>query len=397
MVVQQVRLEGIEYRNFINSIRSEQTKYQYIYALSRYLKFLNLSNPSDLMFLGDTKHIQSHLIDYMVYLKNNVAYSTRIVRSSAVFTFYAMNDIILNKKKLYRYLGEQVKVHRDRAYTIEEISRLIQHSELRLNSIVLFLSSTGMRLGALPTLRLKHLVSISQYDLYRITVYENTRDEYYTFCTPESKKAIDAYLQYRERCGERLTPNSPLFREQFDANDQFMVSKPKPLQIGGIATLFDNALVKSGLRIIEHGTETTKITGRARKEVSRFNGFRKFANTNMVRAKVNPVVKEMLLGHTTGLDDNYYRPSQEEVLEEYLKAIDLLTINEENRLKIKVEELTSKTKDNEYVINHKLREKDEQLQTMEKQMQAMQNTQEELKLLLKNPRRLVEILDKEAK
>lgn len=335
-------LTGIEYTNFINSIRSEQTKYQYIYALSRYLKFLGLSNPSDLMFSDDIQQIQSHLTDYMVYLKNNVAYSTRIVRCSAVFTFYAMNDIILNKKKLYRYLGEEIRVHRDRAYATEEILRLLQHSELRLTAIVLFLSSTGVRLGALPTLCLRHLVPVSQYDLFHITIYENTKDEYYTFCTPESKKSIDAYLQYRERCGERLTPNSPLFREQFDANDQFMISKPKPLQLGGIATLFDNALVKSGLRNIEHGTETTKITGRVRKEVSRFNGFRKFANTNMVRAKVNPVVKEMLLGHTTGLDDNYYRPSQQEVLDEYMKAVDLLTINEENRLKRKVVELTEK-------------------------------------------------------
>lgn len=339
--MQQAEFEGIEYRNFINSIRSEQTKYQYIYALSRYLKFLNLSNPSDLMFGGNTKQIQSHIIDYMIYLKNNVSYSTRNVRCSTIFTFYLMNDIILNKK-LYRYLGEHIKAHKDRAYATEEILRLLQHSELRLNAIVLLLSSTGVRLGALPTLCLRHLVPVSQYDLYRITIYENTKDEYYTFCTPECRKSIDTYLEYRERCGERLTPNSPLFREQFDVNDQFMVSKPKPLQLGGIATLFDNALVKSGLRNIEHGTETTKITGRVRKEVSRFNGFRKFANTNMVRAKVNPVVKEMLLGHTIGLDDNYYRPSQEEVLDEYMKAVDLLTINEENRLKRKVVELKEK-------------------------------------------------------
>jgi hypothetical protein len=33
-------------------------------------------------------------------------------------------------------------------------------------------------------------------------------------------------------------------------------------------------------------------------------------------------------------------PGEEELLAEYLKAVDLLTINEESRLKIKVEELT---------------------------------------------------------
>ena len=45
----------------------------------------------------------------------------------------------------------------------------------------------------------------------------------------------------------------------------------------------------------------------------------------------------MLLGHKIGLASAYYRPSEDEMLNEYLKAVDNLTINEENRLKRKVE------------------------------------------------------------
>ena len=48
------------------------------------------------------------------------------------------------------------------------------------------------------------------------------------------------------------------------------------------------------------------------------------------------------MGHSIGLGDAYYRPDNNEILEEYLKAIDLLTINEENRLKRKVTEPTEK-------------------------------------------------------
>ena len=108
--------------------------------------------------------------------------------------------------------------------------------------------------------------------------------------------------------------------------------------------VFENALLKTGIRKREHETETMKNRGTVRKEVSRFNGFRKFFNTNLVRAKVNPAMKEMLMGHSIQLDDNYYyyRPGQNEILEEYLKAVKLLTINEENRLKIKINELTRK-------------------------------------------------------
>lgn len=53
----------------------------------------------------------------------------------------------------------------------------------------------------------------------------------------------------------------------------------------------------------------------------------------------------MLLGHSTGLDDKYYRPTPADLLEEYLKAVDLLTINDEHRLRRKVEELTGRTSD----------------------------------------------------
>jgi len=49
----------------------------------------------------------------------------------------------------------------------------------------------------------------------------------------------------------------------------------------------------------------------------------------------------MLLGHKIGLASAYYRPTEQEMLDEYMKAGNSLTINEENRLKIKVELLES--------------------------------------------------------
>ena len=67
----------------------------------------------------------------------------------------------------------------------------------------------------------------------------------------------------------------------------------------------------------------------------------------------------MLLGHSTGLDDKYYRPTSGELLQEYLKAIDALTIYEENRLRKKVEELTPKA-DEIQAMKAELKERREQ-------------------------------------
>jgi hypothetical protein len=57
----------------------------------------------------------------------------------------------------------------------------------------------------------------------------------------------------------------------------------------------------------------------------------------MSNARINPEIREMLVGHKMNLASCYYRPSEQEMLQEYMKAVNNLTINEENRLKIKVQ------------------------------------------------------------
>jgi hypothetical protein len=74
-------------------------------------------------------------------------------------------------------------------------------------------------------------------------------------------------------------------------------------------------------------------------KISLTHGFRKFVNTEMINSDVNLVVKEMLLGDSVGLAGSYYRPATDKLLDEYLKVVNNLTINEENRLKIKVKQL----------------------------------------------------------
>ena len=85
----------------------------------------------------------------------------------------------------------------------------------------------------------------------------------------------------------------------------------------------------------------TKDTSRHnRKEIMKCHGFRKFFTTQLVNSKVNPEIREMLLGHKIGLASCYYRTTEEEMYEEYEKAIDNLTIDPANRLQRKIETLT---------------------------------------------------------
>jgi integrase len=253
-----------------------------------------------------------------------------------------MNDVVLNRKKIGRYIPEYVKTQKDRAYTIQEIAQLLEFCDLRNRAIVLLFASTGMRIGAVPLLRLDNIIKIEKFglSLYQITVYYGAKEEYICYCTPEAAKAIDAYLQYRERCGEVLTGESPLFREQFDINDLEQIrKKAKKITANAIVLSISKRLHLAGIIPIEELKEGEHSSSK-RKRIARTHGFRKFVNTVMVNARINDTIRNMLLGHSTDLDDAYYCPKPNDLLEEYIKVVDLLTINEENRLRRQVEQLT---------------------------------------------------------
>ena len=85
--------------------------------------------------------------------------------------------------------------------------------------------------------------------------------------------------------------------------------------------------------------------GTHRKIIKRSHGFRKFVNTQMVEAGLDPINRKMLLGHDIGLDRSYYKPSKTKMPEEYLNAVNLLTINPEHRLQNKIAILEKKQDD----------------------------------------------------
>ncbi|MGC2670014.1 MAG: hypothetical protein WA220_12615 [Candidatus Nitrosopolaris sp.] len=70
---------------------------------------------------------------------------------------------------------------------------------------------------------------------------------------------------------------------------------------------------------------------------------------------MKPINVEVTMGHDIGISGSYYKPTEKEVLEDYLKAVTLLTISNDNIiLQKEVAELQQKSKDNEYIIRGKL-------------------------------------------
>jgi integrase len=339
-------LTGFSYRIFIEGLKSVVTKAAYTFALQKYMKYVKIDNPDDLLQYQDRpKVIQNQIIDYLISLKNppiSLRYATRSQYLAAIMTYYDLNEVILNKKKIYRYLGEEEKPIENRGYTTEEIAKMLEVCDERVKALILLLASTGVRIRAIVDLKLEDLIGIPSFDLYQVRAYSDSMQSYFTFTTPEAAKAIQTYLSYRERYGEKLTSKSPLFRDQFDRNDPPSVHDVKPIKLRAVERLISRTIEKSGLRTIERETEFRNEHGKVRKNVRLTTGFRKFFDTQLIYADVRPAIKEMFMGHSIGLDDHYFKPSENDVLQEYLTAVDYLTINEENRLRKQVQELTVK-------------------------------------------------------
>src|ERR1051325_6903721 len=119
-------------------------------------------------------------------------------------------------------LPEQRKVKTDRAYSHPEISKLLEIADERSRVIILLMASSGIRIGAVPFIKLKDL------DDMKLTVYSSSKEEYFTFITPECKKAIDSYLDFRQRYGEKLTDESYLIIKQLNIRK---VIKTRPVSV----------------------------------------------------------------------------------------------------------------------------------------------------------------------
>ncbi|MGB8036336.1 MAG: hypothetical protein WCF03_21170 [Nitrososphaeraceae archaeon] len=104
------------------------------------------------------------------------------------------------------------------------------------------------------------------------------------------------------------------------------------------------------------------------------------SSTSHIRNRsCDPINVEITRGHDIGVSASYYKPTEREVLEDYLKAVDLLTINGDKVvLKKQVAELNEKSKNTEYIIRGKLEEKDEQIKNLSEKFDSMQSMLEKV-------------------
>ncbi|MGI9011921.1 MAG: tyrosine-type recombinase/integrase, partial [Nitrososphaeraceae archaeon] len=378
------------FEKFINSLHSKETARTYTSHLKSFLTYANLPEFDKLLELDENQNFDL-ISDYIVYLRNEskLSGSSINIAFSAIKRFYKINRVTnnLDWEQLMYYKGKNKgKVVDDRTYTKDEIKLLLDHSDLRLRVVILTLLSTGMRIGGLAALRMKDLEYIEQYKIYKFKVYneDDLSERYITFCTTECASTIKRYLEYRVNQGDTLKPDSPFIFRRKLTNNQYQKNNnnnervinefDKPLDSGSLQQAMGRLQIKSNV-VTKISELNQSKKARIRKPMMRCHSFRKMFNTVCIENNVNHYIKEKLLGHKKSLelDFNYFRPSESQLLTEYLKVVDSLTINDENRLSMQIQELKEKDDYQKYVIDKKIQEKDEQINLLVSQVEKLNN------------------------
>ena len=221
--------------------------------------------------------------------------------------------------------------------------------------------SSGIRIGAWDYLRWKDIIPASDANgeiiAARVRVYADDSEQYYTFITPQAYASLKDWIDFRISYGEKINADSWVMRDIWQTTNMKygarlgLVTFPKKLKSSGIKHLLERALWEQGLR------HTPKEKER-RHEWKAAHGFRKFYKTHAEQV-MKPINVEITMGHEISVSSSCYKPTEREVLEDYLKAVSLLTINGENiALQKQIKELTEKTSDNTHLLNAKLQEKE---------------------------------------
>ncbi len=292
--------------------------------------------------------------------------------------FCEMADFTIAWKKISRGLPRAKNYSDDRIPSIEEIRKLLEYPDRRLKAIIYTLASSGIRLGAWDYLRWGHIRPINKQEetvVAKIIVYAGEEDEYFSFISKEAFQAVKEWMDYRELSGEIIDENSWLMRDLWDTGivqGKGLVTKPNKLTSIGIKKLINRAIWAQGLR--------KKLeNGKKRHPFQAIHCYRKWFKTRCEIAAMKPINCEILLAHNVGISSSYYKPTERELLEDYLKVVNLLCIDRENKLQIQLNEYKEKNSEENYIIQGKLQEKENQInQLNEKYEKDMQLFKEEM-------------------
>jgi len=300
---------------FQNTLKSDVTVKQYTWYLDKFIEFYKLKDHDSLTKIEPRK-FQEMIEDYIMDLKKRYSPNSIPMFYYPLQSFCEANEIDLKWRKIKKLFPKKIKVSGDEAYSTKDVQKMLNFANtLRNKTLIHFLASTGVRIGAIPDLKLKHLFEMPM-GCKSVLIYEDSTEEYYTFLTPEASKILDDHVEKRRKDGEYISEDSPVIR----TNYRLGIEKAKPMTVKAIQGVLWRCVNQANVSRSRKGKRFSKQNA---------HGFRKRFNTILkLNREINPNIIEKMMGHQKGLDGAYLKPTKEQMFEEFKKGIVGLSISE---------------------------------------------------------------------
>jgi integrase len=190
----------------------------------------------------------------------------------------------------------------DKPYPKEQVKALIKAApNARVKLAIQAMASGGLRVGALPGVKVQDLTWINAHSLYAINVYAGTKSQYLTFITPTASELMRRFTQCRPA-------QRPVFYNLFEPD----LPATKSAHVVSIWRL----LIQTELRTPNKPSESYID-----------HGFRKTFRTALDAGGLREDMAERLIGHSSKLVKTYSKPDPEQWLQDsgYLSAVPFLT------------------------------------------------------------------------
>lgn len=329
---------------FDNYLHNEATKRAYRIQFNKFLTWYGHSQ-EELLKLSQ-KDLEKQVIEYIAVCKDQGLKPRSIYLAVTALKFVtSMNDVLLNWDKLKRLVPKPGKLTGSDTWEDQDIREMIKVAgNSRNRALIYFLKSTGVRKGAIPLIKLKHIKDMDN-NCKSVLVYDEDIEEYTVFMDPESSQSFESYLDRRTRDGEELSPDSWAFCTNNKHHEQL-----NEKSIDGILT-----------RIIKNiPGKSRKLQSQNRYNIQLLHGFRKWYSTKIkLNKSISHSVAERLQGHKAKLDENYFRPHSDVLFQEWLKIMPDLLLDDHKRKDEMIKQLSI--------------DKDKQIEHLQKQLDILWN------------------------
>ncbi len=384
---QNKELDQDEWSLYLYSLKSPVTRQKYQKRLEKFYDFIGVEGSTveeksksfilRIKEAGDDKWVFNNNVKFMQFHLDRVnrkEITGATVRNflKSIKLYCEMADIPISWKKITRGLPRGKNYADDRITTIEEIHKLLEYPDRRIKAIVYTMTSSGIRLGAWDYLRWGNVRPIEkdgEVVAAKIIVYAEEDEEYFSFISKEAYHALKEWMKYRKDSGELIDENSWLMRDLWDtqvAHGRGFITRLKKLAASEVKRLVERAMWAQGLR--------KKLEkGKKRHPFQAIHSFRKWSKTRCEIAGMKPINIEKLLSHSIGIINSYYRPTDTELLEDYLKVSDLLMIDKQGKLQKELHKYEQKNQEETYIIKGKLQEREEEIKSLKQKYESDMN------------------------